>query len=148
MKGQSPFLLRIQEASASSASQEAPHTAKHNYGTCTHLFLKIQVHCQTVVTCQIPLPNATAHNRSHRGTENAAEVPERLKDCIHETCIPQVPKACGTEGSGASLGMRTVKLKTWHCSPTLPRQSCSCYYQQFQSRSNYLTSSNCLEAPS
>lgn len=31
------------------------------------------------------------------------KVPEWLKDCIHETSVPQVPKACGTKGSGASL---------------------------------------------
>lgn len=40
------------------------------------------------------------------------EVPEWLKDCIHETRVPQVPKACGTQGSGASLEVRMVGLKT------------------------------------
>ena len=88
-----------------------PHCETQLYGTCAHPFLQIQVHFCTVVTCQIHLPNATAHNHSHRGVGKASEVPERLKDRIHETRIPQVPKACGTKGSGASLEMRRVKLK-------------------------------------
>lgn len=85
------------------------HCQTQLYGTYTHPLLQIQVPFHTVV---IPFPNATAHNHSHRGVGKASAVPERLKDCIHETRIPQVPKACGTKGSGASLEMRTVKLKT------------------------------------
>lgn len=42
---------------------------------------------------------------------DSKEVPERLQDGIHETRVPQVPKACGTEGSGASLEVRMLRLK-------------------------------------
>lgn len=126
----------------------------------THPLLQIQAHFCPVGTCQIHLPNATAHKPPERG--GRAVEGTWATEGLHSwnKCSPGSGDLWH-KGQWCFPGMRTVTLKKdlslLHQLPSLQSHHCwistdlnnnQLHWVQLQSQSNHLSSSNYLEAPS
>lgn len=133
---------------------------KHNFiNPPTHLFLQIQVHFCPVGTCQIHLPNATAHKPLERGGRAAEDtwVIEGLRSW--NKCSPS-SEGLWHKGQWCFPRMRTVRIKkdlsllhhfplsSHHCWISTDLNNNQLHWVQLRSQSNHLSSSNCPEAPS